>query len=269
MTRAKLDADGLLDAARKRPIPRLPRCVAVVTSPDGAALHDIVSVVRRRCPTVRVVIVPAKVQGDGAPEEICAAIERVGRWGGADVVIVGRGGGGREDLWAFNDERVARAVAACPIPTISAVGHEVDVTICDLVADLRAATPSAAAEAAVPVLAQLHAELGMLREGLAIAGARQVSDARVYLGDVRATLRSVALRVTERRRATLEARAGKLHALSPLATLARGYSVARAPDGRALTRTAAFVPGAPFQLVVHDGVVPARVDSTYVAAEAP
>ena len=145
ITRARLEADGLLAPERKRALPRFPRVIAVVTSPDGAALHDIVAVVRRRGANVRLVVVPAAVQGDSAPEELCYALDQVNRWGGADLVIVGRGGGAREDLWAFNDERVARAVAACRVPTISAVGHEVDVSICDLVADHRSATPSAAA----------------------------------------------------------------------------------------------------------------------------
>ncbi|HET7458274.1 MAG TPA: exodeoxyribonuclease VII large subunit, partial [Gemmatimonadaceae bacterium] len=125
ITRATLLAEGLLEPERKRPIPRFPRRIAVVTSPDGAALHDIVSVVRRRHAAVEIVVVPSKVQGDGAPEELCAALDSVARWSDADVVILGRGGGAREDLWAFNDIRVARAISACPIPVISAVGHEV------------------------------------------------------------------------------------------------------------------------------------------------
>src|SRR5689334_7084553 len=158
-TRAKLDADGLLAPERKRALPRYPRVIAVVTSPDGAALHDIVAVVKRRAPHVRVVLVPATVQGDAAIEELCFAIDQVSRWNGADTVIIGRGGGAREDLRAFNDERVARALARCPAPTISAVGHEIDVTICDLVADHRAPTPSAAAEAAVRATEELVAEL--------------------------------------------------------------------------------------------------------------
>ncbi len=120
--RARLEADGLLDPARKRALPRYPRVIAVITSPDGAALHDIVSVTQRRDPTVNIVIVPAAVQGESAPQELIDALDRVGRWQGADLVIMGRGGGSREDLWAFNDERVARALAACPLPTISAVG---------------------------------------------------------------------------------------------------------------------------------------------------
>src|SRR2546423_3351389 len=148
-TRAKLEADGLLARERKRALARYPRVIAVVTSPDGAALHDIVAVVGRRAPHVRLVVVPATVQGDAAPEELSFAMDQVSRWNGADTIIIGRGGGAPEDLRAFNDERVARALARCPAPTISAVGHEIDVTICDLVADHRAPTPSAAAEAAV------------------------------------------------------------------------------------------------------------------------
>ena len=117
----------------------------MVTSPDGAALHDIVAVARRRAPSLRIIVVASRVQGEGAAGELCAALERLGRWGEADVVIIGRGGGAKEDLGAFNDERVARAVAACHAPTVSAVGHEIDFTLCDFAADLRAETPSAAA----------------------------------------------------------------------------------------------------------------------------
>ncbi|CAA9355052.1 MAG: Exodeoxyribonuclease VII large subunit, partial [uncultured Gemmatimonadaceae bacterium] len=181
LTYARLEGEGLMDPLRKRVIPRMPRRVAVVTSPDGAALHDIVAVVRRRCPTVEVVLVPARVQGDGAVEELCRAIEQAGRLGAVDTVIIGRGGGAREDLWAFNDERLARVLAACPVPTISAVGHEVDVTICDLVADLRAATPSAAAEAAVPVHAEALAHLRSLGERLGVGVRRRIDVARAEL----------------------------------------------------------------------------------------
>src|SRR5262249_46396682 len=178
-TRARLEADGLLRPERKRPLPRFPRVIAVVTSLDGAALHDIIAVLRRRAANVRLIIVPAKVQGDSAVLELCAALDRVNRWGKADLCIVGRGGGGREDLWAFNDERVARAVAACNVPTISAVGHEVDMSICDLVADMRAPTPSAAAEAATRSRAELQNELRRmsLRMGAAARSAiRRRSD---------------------------------------------------------------------------------------------
>ena len=145
----KLQAEGLFDAARKRPLPALPRKIGIVTSLDGAALRDIIKVLRRRHPNAHLVIRPARVQGEGAAAEITRALRAIARVPGVDVVIAGRGGGSVEDLWAFNEEMVARAIAACPVPVISAVGHEVDVTIADFVADLRAPTPSAAAEMVV------------------------------------------------------------------------------------------------------------------------
>ncbi len=145
----RLAAEGLFDAARKRPLPRYPRTIGVVTSPVGAAVRDVVKVLRSRWPGIRIVLAPVKVQGEGAAAEIAAAIERFDRWGGADLLIVGRGGGSIEDLWAFNEEVVVRAIAAASTPVISAVGHEVDNTLADLAADVRAATPSNAAELAV------------------------------------------------------------------------------------------------------------------------
>jgi exodeoxyribonuclease VII large subunit len=263
--RAKLDADGLLDPARRRRLPRLPRCVAIVTSPDGAALHDIVSVIRRRCSSVQMVVVAARVQGDGAPQELAAAIERVSAWGGADVLIVGRGGGGREDLWAFNNERVARALAACKVPTISAVGHEVDVTLCDLVADVRAATPSAAAECAVPLLSDELAALTTMSHRLHESCARRLDAAGDRLRDVARAFGAASTRAIERQQRRIEALAGRLNALSPLATLSRGYAVARGADGATLSSVAAFPAGLPFVLTVRDGRVWAtaeRADGT-------
>jgi exodeoxyribonuclease VII large subunit len=213
------------------------------------------------------VVVPAKVQGDGAPEELVAAMDLVNRWGDVDTVIVGRGGGAREDLWAFNDERVARAVAGCVVPTISAVGHEVDVTLCDLVADVRAPTPSAAAEAAVPVLADVRAYVAGLADAMRAGLERRVRDARDRLTHSTRDLRLVASRTVERRRARLEGAGGRLHALSPLATLARGYTVARDAAGRTLSSTAQFPPGLPFSLVLRDGSIRATV--TDVTADEP
>jgi exodeoxyribonuclease VII large subunit len=260
---ARLEADGLLAIERKRPLPRFPRRVAVVTSPSGAALHDIVAVARRRWAAVEIILVPAKVQGDGAADELCAAIELAGRYG-PDVVIVGRGGGGREDLWAFNDERVARAVANCPVPTVSAVGHEVDVTLCDLVADLRAATPSAAAEAVVPVQGDVAAGVRRLADRLRQAIELRIldaSDERRRLAD--ALLRR-ADRVVERRQAAVRELAARLHALSPLATLGRGYAVALDDAGRTLGSAAAFAPGRDFALLLRDGRVRATTLSVAV-----
>lgn len=297
-TKARLERDGLTDPARKRPLPRFPRTVAVVTSPDGAALRDIVAVIERRHRGVSVLVVPAAVQGDTAPASLCAALDRVRRLVEApatpgvprpEVLIVGRGGGSREDLWAFNHEDVARAIAASPIPTISAVGHETDVTIADLVADLRAATPSVAAESAVPVLADLEAQLatlaGTMTDGLQdriAVGAQELSRRagtlaqraqllterrRVRCDRVAARLAQLAPRVVERRRARVETLAASLEARSPLAVLTRGFAVARGLDGATLGRRAAFTPGMPFDLLLHDGRV--RAAATSVHGDAP
>jgi exodeoxyribonuclease VII large subunit len=264
--RARLDADGLLDPARKRRLPRFPRVIAVVTSPDGAALHDIVSVIRRRDSTVSIVVVPAAVQGETAMKEIVRALKRLSRWRAADVAIVGRGGGSREDLWAFNDERVARALAACAIPTISAVGHETDVSLCDLVADVRAATPSAAAETAVPVRAEVEAGLAERGRRLRAALAHRAVRARGELGRTSRELSLRARRVVEMRRAWLTALSSSLDALSPLKTLDRGYAIARDDDGKTLSRVGEFEVGRPFALVVRDGEIRATPDSTHPRA---
>jgi exodeoxyribonuclease VII large subunit len=260
-TVATLRSEGLLAAERKRPLPRYPRCVAVVTSVDGAAFHDVVAVLRRRAPGVRIVLVATAVQGDGAPRALARAIERVGRWGGADTLIVGRGGGGREDLWAFNDERVARALAASPIPSISAVGHEIDLTICDLVADWRAATPSAAAEAAVRAHAEAAAELRALAGRLGVAMDAQMGAMRGRFATTVRHMSTAARRCIDRRRARLETGAARLQGVSPLATLARGYAVVRGTQGEAMTSVDRFAPGGPFEVLLRDGRVNARAES--------
>lgn len=259
--RARLERDGLLDPARRRELPPAPRRIAVITSPSGAALHDIVAVIRRRAPSMEVVVIPAQVQGKSAPSELIAALDRLARWGEADLLIIGRGGGANEDLAAFNNERVARAVAACAIPTISAVGHEVDVTLCDLVADLRAPTPSAAAESAVPDIRQLRASLRAARAAMRMALQRSVMQRRRRVKAATASLRDhVTLAITTRR-SVLAEHGARLHALSPLSTLSRGYAVARDADGRALKRAAAFTPGATFDLLLSDGTVNATTNS--------
>lgn len=304
-TLTRLRVDGLLDEARKRPLPRLPRVVAVVTSPDGAALQDIRAVAARRFAGVQLVLVPAKVQGDGTADELVRAMAMIDRWGGADVVIMGRGGGAREDLWAFNDERVARAVAACRVPVISAVGHEVDITVVDLVADLRAPTPSAAAEAAVPDRDALVGEVLALRGRLTSATARALQRRRQVVSGVGgrfaagarglAALERARLRAFGQAMATLSRRAqlrkhsivdalrpaltafpvadlaprqaalatlsARLDALSPLATLGRGYAVARSLDGRAMASVEDFQPGAAFDVLVADGAVRAKTSA--------
>ena len=261
---ARLQADGLLAPERKRPLARFPRRVAIVTSPDGAALRDIIAVARRRCPWVELVVVPAKVQGEGAIEELVSAIERASRWKDCDTVIVGRGGGARDDLWAFNDERVARALASCPVPTISAVGHEVDITLCDLVADLRAATPSAAAEAAVPVLEDMRAALEGATVALRSALERSLLDARARLARVARDVGRNARISVERRRTQLKIVTARLDALSPLSTLARGYAVARDPEGKTLSSVNDFAVDERFTLLVRDGEVQARAESSTV-----
>jgi len=261
-TLAKLRGEGLLDDSRKRPIPQFPKRVAVVTSVDGAALRDIVAVMRKRNAGVQLVVCPAKVQGDGAALEIAAALRRVARWALADVVIVGRGGGGKEDLWAFNDERVARAVVECPVPVISAVGHEVDITVCDAVADLRASTPSAAAAAACSARDEIVKVFALARRELSEAIASRVQNARSELERLGRRITQTAEGIITARKSFLGAAAGRLNALSPLATLSRGYAVARDPKGTALTSTRQFHAGLSFELLLHDGRVGA--DATEV-----
>lgn len=259
--RAALERDGLLDPARKRPIPRFPRVVGVVTSADGAAMHDIVSVIARRNPGIDVVIVPAAVQGESAPGSLVRALRRAAKWGGADVLVIARGGGSREDLWAFNDERVARAIAASPIPTVSAVGHEVDVTLSDYVADARAATPSAAAELVAPVLDDLRRDLAALAAGMSAALTRRARDGRRDLLRVARMIRGLATRAAERGRERVRGVSARIQALSPLATLARGYALPRGYDGVALSRVAQYTAGQGFELVLTDGRVDATADA--------
>jgi exodeoxyribonuclease VII large subunit len=257
--KAALRKDGLLDPARKRRLPAFPRRIAVVTSPDGAALRDIQVVVARRWPLAELIVVAAKVQGDGAEQSVCAALARVAAVE-ADVVIVGRGGGAAEDLWTFNSERVARAVAAVAVPVISAVGHETDLTLCDLVADLRAPTPSAAAEAATPDGAEVLGHLAHLAQrlgrGLSLRS-RRMAD-RLDRTTDRVT--QAMQHLLERQQARLTMHAAGLEALSPLKILARGYAVARGEDGRVLKRVAHLAAGLAFRLRVMDGEVRARVE---------
>ena len=256
--KASLLKDGLLDPARKRRLPAYPRRIAVVTSPDGAALRDIQAVVGRRWPIAELVIVPAQVQGAKAEASVCSALNRVSRLP-VDVLLVARGGGSVEDLWAFNSERVARAVAAMPMPVISAIGHETDVTLCDLVADYRAPTPSAAAEAATPDRAEVLAQCGVLGKRLARAlriASRHVVERLHRTGD-RLT-RCMDHRL-EKSRALLTAHSARLDGLSPLKVLGRGYALARDADGKILKRVADLPEGKDFRLRVTDGEVDARV----------
>ena len=259
----RLNADGLLAPERKRPLPRYPRVIAIVTSMTGAALRDIISVARRRRPGLRVVVSGTSVQGDDAPAEIVAAIRRVMMWRKAQVLIVGRGGGSREDLWAFNDERVARVIAACTIPVVSAVGHEIDTTVCDLVADARAATPSAAAEMVIPTIADMRSTLAAQQRRLVGGVQRRADSATFDLRNVARNMRVASLRAVERRTTQLSGAAGRLHALSPLATLARGYAIARGAEGETLHSAGSFKPGDRFRLQLRDGSIGATVDEVF------
>jgi len=257
--KAALDKEGLFAAARKRALPRYPSRVAVVTSPDGAALHDIVTVARGRWPAAELLVVAARVQGDGAAAELVAALQRVNRLR-VDLCIVGRGGGGREDLAAFNDEAVCRALAAVRVPTVSAVGHETDVTLADLVADVRAATPSAAAELALPDAGAVRRLVGDLGARLAGGLSRRTRLAVERLERTGDRLEGALEDGLARRRHLADRLAAQLDALSPLRVLERGYAVARAADGRVLRRQRDFPPGQPFTLRVTDGAVPAHAD---------
>lgn len=263
--REKLTAEGLFDPARKKPLPKFPRRIAFVTSPTGAAVRDFLEVMKRRWSGADVLIVPTRVQGDGAAKEIAAAIELVQRLAEpVDVIVVGRGGGSLEDLWCFNEEPVVRAVAASRIPTVSAVGHEIDVTLCDLAADVRALTPSEAAELIVPAQDAILAAIRDRTERMTAALRNRAATARqrlIQLSQRRCFLkphemlheraqrldelwaragRGVRFRL-EHERQRVSAKAAQLQSLSPLGVLSRGYSLTqRADDGR-LVRDAAEV----------------------------
>lgn len=255
-----LQRDGLFDVARKRPLPELPSVVAVVTSLDGAALRDIVTVTRKRWPSARLVLLGSRVQGEGAAQELVLALQRVNRLDGIDVCIVGRGGGAREDLHAFNDERVCRALAAVRVPTISAVGHETDVTLCDLVADVRAATPSAAAEMVWPDAREVGRQLQDLATHLANGLTRRTRVAAERLERTGDRLQAAIEQRLLRRELQLEHLAAQLDALSPLRVLERGYAVPRDATGRVLRRRADFSSGLAFRLRLADGEVAARAE---------
>ncbi len=253
MLKKKLAAEGLFDPARKKPVPKFPRTVGICTSPTGAAVRDIINVLRRRYPLAKAVLYPCLVQGEGAAASVVGAIEYFNMTKTADVLIVGRGGGSIEDLWAFNEEAVARAVAESEIPIISAVGHETDFTICDFAADLRAPTPSAAAELAVPELAAIERRIGECRSRLDLRLKERLAAAKRTLGllsqrsgitGLRRRLGEMQIRadrlqdrmiaayksLLESGRRRLSVEAGRLNALSPLSVLERGYSVAMAGD---------------------------------------
>ena len=258
--KALLQQDGFFDSSRKRAIPRYASTVAVVTSADGAALQDVVTVTRKRWPCARILFLAARVQGEGAVQELVRALRLVNRIPGLDLCIVGRGGGAREDLAAFNSEAVCRALAAVRVPTISAVGHEIDISLTDLVADLRAPTPSAAAEMAV---ADRRDALRLV-DDLSVRLASGLV-ARTRLGAARLArtadrMLAVIDDVLEGHRTVTDRLAAQLDALSPLRVLGRGYAVARDESGRLLRQRADFVSNQRFRLRVTDGEVRARVE---------
>lgn len=256
----RLEKEGLFEAAHKKPIPRYPKRIGVITSETGAAVQDILHILGRRFPYAEVVLAPVLVQGDGAPAQMVEALDTLNTLHNIDVIIIGRGGGSAEDLWAFNDERLAYAVYRSQIPVISAVGHETDFTICDFVADLRAPTPSAAAELAVPDQTELRAELyGMLYrlQQSVTTGVRErrlqlerllqkstLANPQTFFDTKRMHLLAQTTQfahfendILHRARVRLQENAAKLQALSPLAVLSRGYSVTMQTDGTVITST--------------------------------
>lgn len=279
----RLAREGLFDADRKRPIPRFPRRIVLVTSPTGAAVRDFLQVAGRRWPGVEILVAPAKVQGMGAAEEIAAAIAMGNSVRDADLIVLARGGGSLEDLWAFNEEPVARAIFASRLPVVSGVGHEVDVTVADLVADVRALTPSEAAERCVPDARELlgvvdalggrlarslqrraerdHARLERVEERLRRAG-RDAMEAVESRLDLLSERMNSALRSTlDDRSESLARRAAQLEALSPLNVLARGYSLTRAEDGHVLRAAADVQPGQRIVTKLARGEVVSRVEA--------
>lgn len=278
----QLAREGLFDQERKKPIPAFPQKIGIVTSADAAALRDMLKVLNRRCPLVKVLIAPALVQGDLAPAEIVRALRWLDGRDDIDTIIVARGGGSIEDLWAFNDERVARAVFAAEKPLISGVGHETDFTITDLVADLRAPTPSAAAELAVPDLSDLPLALAGTRSRLAATMQSQIRQQRrqvqahaqaLSLLSPRSTLDnnlqrldSLLLRLDqimrfqlEQKRSRLAIQNASLSAVSPLATLSRGYAIVRRADGRVVRSRRQVDAGDRIVVQVSDGEFEARI----------
>jgi exodeoxyribonuclease VII large subunit len=275
--KAKLAAEGLFDADRKKKLPFLPKAIGVATSPTGAAFQDILQILDRRFPGMEVLFSPCRVQGEGAGQEVANALDILVEHGGADVVIVGRGGGSAEDLWAFQEEVVVRAVARAPVPVVSAVGHETDWSLCDLAADVRAPTPSAAAELVVPELAALlqflDEAVGRLEGGALRAVLRRrekleklkllhpgerVTRVRVRAIEMSERLNRAANTEMERRRTRLGALAGRLDALSPLGVLGRGYALAS--KNKRLVRSAAdLVEGDLLGIRFAEGRVEAKV----------
>ena len=249
----QLEAEGLFDNDKKRPLPKFPKCIGIITSPTGAAVRDMINVTGRRWPSAKILLYPALVQGEQAPASLCAGLDLLNATEECDVIIIGRGGGSIEDLWAFNDERVVRRVAASEAPIISAVGHETDFTLCDFAADLRAPTPSAAAELAVPDRDEMRIRLDELLGRIENASMRIVNFKREKFSSVAKRLELLSPsgrlavekkdlervkvklnqgieRIVQKRREALSVYSAKLVAINPLAVLSRGYSYTQRED---------------------------------------
>jgi exodeoxyribonuclease VII large subunit len=280
--KARLEAEGLFDPARKRPIPKWPRRIGIVTSPTGAALRDMLNTLRRRYPLAEVILAPTPVQGDDAPPKIVEALQALNEFVRPDVILVARGGGSIEDLWAFNDERVARAIAASQTPVITGVGHETDFTIADFTADLRAPTPTAAAELATPhrddlraALAELESrlartiqgvlsnqrwELGSLHNRLLLHSPQaRLRNDRQRLDDLTHRMATAAFHTMQLRQTRLSGLEQRLKALSPLAVLGRGFAVVSHPDGQVVRSLQQVRPDDELDVRVSDGQFKARV----------
>jgi exodeoxyribonuclease VII large subunit len=257
-----LAAEGLFAAARKRPLPLFPRRIGLLTGNEAAAKRDFVTAVTARFPSARVLVAQTYVQGPQAPEAIAAALTALSGEAEVDVVVLTRGGGSFEDLLPFSDERVVRAVATCTVPVVSAVGHEQDTPLCDLAADARASTPTAAARLVVPDEAELRERLERLRVALARDTRRVLERARQTLAvDGERLARAPAL-LAERKRSGLETLAGRLRALSPKATLFRGYAIVRKDDGAIVRAASAVATGSSVDVELADGGFGARVEET-------
>jgi exodeoxyribonuclease VII large subunit len=257
--RKRLAAEGLFAAERKRPLPRFPRRVGLVTGNDAAAKRDLLAAIATRFPPARIVVAETYVQGQRAAPALVTAMKDICAEPDVDVVILARGGGSFEDLLPFSDERVVRAVAACGVPIVSAVGHEQDTPLCDLAADVRASTPTAAARLVVPDAAALRAELGRARAAVARGAHRALERRRERLALLHARLRAGPQLLVERRRGRLEAAAGRLRALSPQATLDRGYAIVRS-EGAVLRSAATVSPGSAIDVRLAEGGFAARVE---------
>ena len=278
-----LGKEGLFDPAHKKPLPKYPRRIAIITSSAGAAVHDMLRILKARWPMSEVVLLPVRVQGAEAPAEIAGALRYANKWKVADLIITGRGGGSIEDLWAFNDERVARAIYASDLPVISAVGHEPDVTISDFVADARASTPSNAAEIAVPEQKELRRRLDTLSARMeqseqkrvkalreryeALARSRVLRDPMAFIDDKRLLLdytqrklSALAQAQTAQRAQRFASLAASLDALSPLKVLGRGYAVARDENGTILRAAEEASVGEKIEVLLGQGSLMCTVD---------